>query len=417
MENDKVQVTSSKMGLWAATALVFSGMVGSGILFLPYKMASCGSWGIFSWIMGAIMTYCMFLSFAGVNNYYLKNMSNKNPDIMDFLKLKYCDRNAFLLAFGHFFAMAICASVTALALGNYFLGLFPGSILCAKSIASLSLLLMFFINLISFGAANALNFWLTLAKLLFFLLIAILGVGYASSYKPVFGSPTLLFSGAATTMFAFMGIEFGIFASGSIENPEENVIKATKYGLISASLIFIGVYLAALFIIPDLSLTKTPIYDCSIVLFGKIGAKIIAVVAILSCLTGLNGNLVVQGNSLRNFSKKKHIVNCFDVETSQGFPWRGALTSLTISILIIWFSSLDLEVFAVTFIGVLYTSVVVLDILLNGLAPQSLLAIVSSAIMLCNSFTLPVIIGSAFIYLVGYCIKFFSCKECKKEKI
>lgn len=409
MKDDKVQNVngSQKMGLWSAVALVFSGMVGSGILFLPHTMAYCGSWGFFSWILAGIMTYCMFLSFAGVNKYFLRHSGAvKNPDVIDFLRLRYCNNTSYVLSYGHFAAMVVTGAVTSIALGDYFVGLFPHSVLCVKSVASLSLLLMFVINLLSFGAANALNFGLSLLKLVFFVLISVLGAFYFPTYTPTFKSTSLLFSGAASAMFAFMGIEFGIFASGSIENPEENVIKATKYGLIASSIVFIGVYTATLFILPDLAATNTPVYDCAIVLFGSIGAKIIGVIALVSCLTSLNGNLVVQGNSLRNFAKKGYLPAFFNYETSQGFPWRGGLTSLCMSLAIIWNPFyVDLQVFAVTFIGVLYFAIIILEMMLNGISITSLLALMSNCIMLWNSLVFNVIFVSALVYFAGYLVK------------
>lgn len=407
---------TKKIGLWSAVALVFSGMVGSGILILPSAMGHCGTWGFFSWILGAFMTYAMFMSFAGVNDYYIRNVKNaKNPDILDFLRLRYCHNTSFLLAFGHFAASAVSAAVTSIALANYFLGLTNGFPLCVSSVASLALLLMFIINLVSFGAANIINLWLTITKLIFFLAIAILGMTYFPTYTPHFESVSLMFSGAGITMFAFMGIEYGIFSSGSIENPEVNAIKATKYGLIFASIVFIGVYTAALFMIPDLSATKTPIYDCAVILLGLNGAKIIGVVAVLSCLTTLNGILVVQGNSLRNFSKKQYLFSFFNSETSQGFPWRGALASLFLSLIVIWAPiKMDLTIFSVTFIGLLYSSVVILEMMLNGISSSGLLAIISCGIMLCNV-NIFVIAVVAFVYVIGYLLKYLTAisKEMK----
>lgn len=401
---------SKKMGLSAAVALVFAGMVGSGILFLAHDMNHCGTWGVFSWILGAIMTYCMFLSFANVNDTFLRNNPGiKSPDMLDFLQMRFCATSSFIICLGHFAALTFCASVMALTLGNYFIGLVPGFILCNKSIAALSLLLMFGINVVSFSYANALNGGLNIIKLLFFLGISIFGAMYAPSYTPNFGSISLLFSGAGITMFAFMGIEYGIFAAGSIENPEENVIKATRYGLIAASVVFIGVYVACLFVLNgDLSST-TPVYDASLKLFGDVGAKLVGIVAIFSCLTGLNGNLVVQGNSLRNFSKKSFLPSIFDAETKEGFPWRGALLSLLISMLLILGSDkLDLSIVGVTFIGVLYLAVVLVDCLVNGINLVSLLALISCAIMLCNSFKINILAIAAVFYLMGYGLKFWN---------
>jgi len=56
--------SSGKMGLFGTIALVFSGMVGAGILVLPKKLAVYGSWSFVAWGIAAYMTYCIFPIFC-----------------------------------------------------------------------------------------------------------------------------------------------------------------------------------------------------------------------------------------------------------------------------------------------------------------------------------------------------------------
>ncbi|WP_342261892.1 APC family permease [Alphaproteobacteria bacterium endosymbiont of Tiliacea citrago] len=399
-----------KMSLWQAVAMIFSGMVGSGVLFLPYKMAHCKTWGIFSWFLGAVMSYCIFLSFVGINNYIQDNIGNKTPSVLDFLRLGYNDTVAFLLIFGHFFAMSMSSAVTAISFSDYFFGLFPCYFCSKQLLSSFVLLSIFLLNILSFGAANALNFWLTLVKLLFFLLISMCGAFYYSSYSPCFETSALLFDGAAITMFAFLGIEFGIFASGSIENPKENVIKATKIGLFLSSITFIGIFASCLFILPNLEQTKTPVYDCAIILLGPIGGKIVGSVALLSCLTGLNGRVVVQGNSLQDFSKKKFVSKIFGAKTSQGFPWIGSFFSLLISFGVIWMPfKIELTLFIVVLVGFLYCAIVLSDLLLNGFSLMVLLAIMSCCLMMYNA-NLTVVLAAFLVYFIAYIFKIINSR-------
>lgn len=395
-----------KMDLFQAVAMIFSGMVGSGVLFLPNQMAHCQSWGIFSWCLGSLMGYCIFLSFVGVNDYITENIGNKVPCMLDFLRLGYRENIVFLLVFGHFVAMSMTSAVAALSFSDYFVGLFPEyGCWCGRTLSTIVLLLVFLLNIISFGAANSVNFLLSLLKLAFFLLISILGVSRASTYTPTFGPPTLLFNGAAISMFAFLGIEFGIFAAGSIENPKENVIKSTKIGLVFSSFIFIGIFSACLFVLPDLSKTKTPVYDCAIRLTGSLGGRIVGFIALASCLTGLNGRLVIQGNCLRDFAKKKFVSKIFGAQTAQGFPWVGSFFSLFISFAMIWNPfQVDMTLFIVTLVAFLYCSIVMLNILLNGISIRSLLAVLSCCLMLYN-INLIVILAVAVVYFIGYILK------------
>lgn len=413
----------NKMGLLGTVALIVSGMVGCGILILPKSMAKFGTWGFLSCFLAAYMAYSIFKSFIRVRTKYMNDNVGSNPNIIDFLKMLYCDTTSFLITFGHFTGISASCAAIAYALSQYLIPLITDFQVCdftVMLVAILSLLLVFLINLVSTKLADYLNQSLNVVKVVFFFVIAIIGSFYFRNYNIDFvdgaRSLPLLFLGAATAMFTFMGIEFAIFASDSIAEPHKNIEKGTLIGLIITTLIFFGVYSACSFVIADLANCDTPVSTLALFMFGAIGAKIVGIIAILSCLTSLNGCLMVQGNSFRVFVKKGWLPEKLGKQNESGFPFFGALFSIMLSslwLLLPFLNSELIQTMAVCFIAMVYLAIVLVDLKVSGFKITTLLGLLSSLIMLCQ-INYSVIMIMIVIYASAYLIK--SC-TCSKEVI
>ena len=387
------------LGLWGATALVTSGMVGSGILILPKKMATFGSWSIFGWMLGAIMTYSIATIFGGLS----LNAKNKNANSpIDFIADVFGEDLGFIIAFGYFVAIGISGALTALTIAEYFLPLVSwgdSSILIAIS----SILILFTLNIVSFGSSGSLLTMLTIVKIAFFLLITFAGIPYFVDYKFNFGSVDSLFRSASTSMFAFLGIEFAALSTGSIKDPEKNVMLSTRLGLFFAFLVFLGVHCAVLFTIPDVSMTKTPVLDAGIMLFGESARWLIALVGVISCVTTLNGIIIVEANAIRTFAKKGWVFESLGSLTNQGFPWIGGIIISIFSICSIFLNiNVNLPCFLV---AVVYLFSTFVYISYKKFDLYAFFAIISSLLILYaldwTNFSLMVM-----LYIVAYFIRF-----------
>lgn len=396
------------LGLIGATALVAGGMVGGGILLLPSIMGVFGTWSIFGWMLATLMTYSIAKVFGRLSKTF---KGGDGP--MQYIGETFGSNYGFLAGWGYFFGMCFSGSLVATALGNYALPLIGCDFIPGWMIGSGVIALLFLLNMFSAGSANGLLVVLTFIKIAFFGLIAIVGMKNVGAYQVSFGPATDLFKSASLAMFAFLGVEFASLASGSIKNPEKNVARATNFGLIIASLIFIGVHCAVLFVLPDVSASSRPVYDAAEILFGDIGAILISIVAIVSGLSTLNGMLIVEANTAKAVSVRGWASKNLSKTNKQGFAWVGGLIFCTFTLFILAkpiFSEAVVCILANSLVGMVYLFSTLVDAKKSGWDIHNVLACISSLLILynVNMFVLLVMI---VLYLLGFVFKKLTGKK------
>lgn len=396
------------LGLCGATALVTGGMVGAGILVLPSIMSVFGTWSVAGWLLAAFIAYSIATIFGR-----LSTMFKGGAGPVHYIADTFGPNYGYLVAFGYFLAMCFSGSAIAMTLGDYALPLLG----CADCIPSwlvgyIVALALLGLNMLSSGSANALLVLFTGIKVLFFFAIAAFGCTNFASYQPHFGPITDIFKSSSMAMFAFLGIEFAAAASSSIKDPEKNVKRATTLGLLFSTIAFIGVHCAVMFTLPDAQNSATPVYDTAVILFGNLRwlATAFGLVAIISCLSTLNGIIVVQGSNLKNVADRSWLHKSLGTKTKQGFAWKGGLIFAVLSLLILQtFSKPTMLTLAVSFIAILYLLSCAVDMKKKGVDIYNIMGVVSSLLMLYNVdlYILSLMIG---IYALGFIAKFISKK-------
>ncbi len=399
------------LGLWGATALVTGGMVGAGILVLPSIMSVFGAWSIAGWVLASLIAYSIATIFGRLSKEF-KGGAGPVHYIADTFGPNY----GYFVAFGYFLAMCFSGSAIAMTLGDYALPLI-GCTDCIPSwvIGYAVAIVLFLLNMASSGSANALLVIFTAFKILFFIGIAAVGFGNISSYHPNFGPVTDILKSGSMAMFAFLGVEFAAAASSSIKDPEKNVMKATKLGLLFATIAFIGVHCAVMFTLPDSVASSTPVYDTAVILFGNYVwlAMVFGLVAVISCLSTLNGIIVVQGSNLKNVADRSWLSKSLGVKTVQGFPWKGGLVFCALSLVVLnVFDKPTMLTMANSLVAIMYIASCLVDIKKKGLDIYNVLAFISGLLILYNVnlyiFTLMIA-----IYALGFVVKFINGKVIK----
>lgn len=405
------------LGLWGATALVTGGMVGAGILVLPSMMAMFGTWSIVGWVLTAFMAYSIATIFGRLSKHF-KGGAGPIHYIADTFGAQY----GYLVAWGYATALCFSGSLIATALGNYALPLIGCSVDCvpAWTIGYGFIVLLFLLNMASAGSANALLVVLTALKVVFFIDIAFFGCMNFRNYVVHFGPVTDVLQSASMAMFAFLGIEFAATASSSIKNPEKNVMLATKLGLLFSTIAFIGVHCAVLFTLPDASASSKPVYDTAAILFGSYPwlATAFGLIAVISCISTLNGVVVVQGNNMKNMADKAWLPKVLATKTKQGFPWKGAFVFCIAAFLIMFSNMFDKKTMitmANSLVAIMYLVSCLVDIKKMGWDIYNIMALVSAFLILynVNALMLGMMIG---VYVVGYIVKIISNKIYSRRK-
>jgi len=391
------------MSVYGAALLVAAGVVGTGILVLPSILAVFGSWSIVGWVVAATMAYSIATIFGRLSKSF---KGGAGP--VQYIGETFGHNAGFLASWGYFFAMCCSASCAVIAFGQYALPLLGISV-DPWVIGFIGLVLLFALSCFSSGSANMILFVLTAIKVSIFIILAIIGMKNIGNYNPDFSTPvTDVFRSASAAMFAFLGIEFASLSSGSVVDPEKNIMKATKLGLFFAAIAFIGVHCAVMFALPNPAASSRPVYDTAMILFGSLGAFVVGIIALISCYSTLHGILIVQANTVKNVSDSGWISRWFGTVNKQGFPWKGAAIFIAVVFLVVNSSSEILKfalLMTTSMVAILYLLSCLVDVKKNGWDFHNVFAILSCLLMLYNV-NLVMFISMVIVYLVGFGVKY-----------
>ncbi|MGH9417785.1 MAG: amino acid permease, partial [Terriglobales bacterium] len=243
-----------KLGLFLATMLVASSMVGSGIFLLPATLAGIGSVTTLAWVLATIGA----LIIARV----LGRLSCHRP-----LAGGPCTYAAHALgrAMGFqataIYWLALWTGNIAIALAaiGYLASLFPflartlplalGSIACIWILSAVNLLgprrvcqiesASLFVGLIPVLLVGIAGWW--------WFHPAIFTAGWNQSGEPVGWA---LAHSLAPTFWAFAGVESASIATALIRDPERNVARATYWGVMLAAAVYLAACTAMMGMIP-----------------------------------------------------------------------------------------------------------------------------------------------------------------------
>ncbi|MEY3377156.1 MAG: hypothetical protein RLZZ328_128 [Bacteroidota bacterium] len=180
----------------------------------------------------------------------------------------------------------------------------------------------------------------TILKVVPILLVGIVGLFFFQwdNFLPFNASGTNTVSAitATTTLtfFAFLGIECATIPSGSVENPEKTIARATLLGTFIATAVYILSTVSIMGMIPaaQLKTTVTPFADAATIIWGS-GAKywVSAGVAI-AAFGALNGYILIQGQLPAAIANDQLFPAIFAKKNSKGVPAIGvAISSVLVS--------------------------------------------------------------------------------------
>jgi basic amino acid/polyamine antiporter, APA family len=279
------------IGIFIATALVAGNMMGSGIFMLPATLAakSGPAPSLLAWLLTGIGSIFLALSFAN-----LGSRIPKTGGPYEYSKLAFGDfmgfTNAWLYWNGSWIGnAAIIITVTSFttilvpAIGNnHLLSFIYGSAI-----------LWFFtiVNILGVKKAGKIQTAITIFEvILFIFFIAIASMHFnISNIAPLFpkgkGIETIP-TAAASTLWAFIGLESATIAAGEIKNPEKNIRRSTILGILIVAVIYLSVSFFAMGAMPQAALAKSssPLTDIFAKFLGKGISNVIIAGAIVSVL-------------------------------------------------------------------------------------------------------------------------------------
>jgi APA family basic amino acid/polyamine antiporter len=326
------------LGPWMLTALVAGNMVGSGIYYLPTELASFGSISLLAWVFTACGALSLALVFAK-----LSMVMPKIGGPYAYSREAFGDFVGFQMAYNYWIALWIGNSAIAVAFTGYLGVFFPilhTNHLYAFFVSAGALWAVTLINIIGVRWAGITQLITTILKFTPLILVSFVGLfcmhpQMLPHFNTTGQSNLAALSGAATlTFWAFVGLESATVPAEDVINPKRNIPRATIIGTLIAAAIYIIGTLAVMGQISSeqLAHSNAPFADAARILFGPVGASLIAIGAIVSCFGALNGWTLLQAQIPLAAARDKLFPQFFAKETSSGTPVNGLVfTSILIT--------------------------------------------------------------------------------------
>ncbi len=322
-----MQNKSQKVGLITATSLVVGNMIGAGIYVLPATLAGYGSVTIVGWILSALGAIVLAKIFGN----FSKIIVNKSGGPYTYTREGFGDFIGFLVAWGYWICIWVGNAAIVIALIAALSFFFP--VLETDKVLSVGVGLGFiwffsWINSRGVKESGRIQVITTIIKLLPLVLIILIGAFmFDVNNFPAFnltGESNLATIPlvATLTLYAFLGLECATIPAENIVNPEKIVPKATIYGTMISTVIYIlsTIVLFGMLPVDVLKNSPAPFAEASKLIGGEFAGYFVAAGAAVSAIGALNGWILVSGQIPMATAKDKLFPRIFKKENSKGAP-------------------------------------------------------------------------------------------------
>ncbi len=317
-----------KIGIWTSTSLVMGNMIASAMFMLPATLSSYGSISLIGWVVSGLGAICLALVFSWLSQ--LMPVANGGP--YAYTREGLGDFAAFLVAWGYWLSIWSTNAAIAVAFLSYLTVFFPAlgiNSMFAVGVGLSAIWFLTWINTRGIRDAGAVQVITTILKIAPLLFVTIGGLFYINTenYFPFNSSGTsninAITTTATLTLFAFLGLECATIPSGQVENPEKTVPRATLYGTLAVTLLYIlgTVIIMGVLSPTTLQTSKAPFADAAASMWGEWARYLVAGGAVMSTFGALNGWILMQGQIPAAAAVDKLFPSVLKTENKFGSPY------------------------------------------------------------------------------------------------
>ena len=216
------------------------------------------------------------------------------------------DFAGFLVAWGYWISVWLTNAAIAVAFISYLTVFVPAlgtNSFLAVGVGLSTIWLLTWVNTRGIREAGFVQVATTILKIAPLLLVTFGGIFYihTENYFPFNRSGVSHLSAITTTatltFFAFLGIECATIPSGRVDNPEKTIPRATLFGTLGVTFIYILGTIVIMGVLPPVALqnSKAPFADAASSMWGDWARYLVAGGAVMSTFGALNGWILIQG--------------------------------------------------------------------------------------------------------------------------
>jgi len=283
-----------QLGVWGIWLLAVNSIVGAGIFGVPAGAARLlGAWSPLVFIACGLLLGAVILCFAELASYY----RNTGGPIL-YLGEAFGPLAGFEAGWAFYIARvtAFAANLNLLVASVAFF--WPGAAAGVTRVALIALIvgLLAWVNVIGVRQAMRSIGVLTLLKFLPLVLLVLFGLRYVSPDAfPLASTPfpaTLdIGTAALLVIYAFVGWEAAVVPAGETRDPARDVPRALFAALGVVTVLYVGVQVVAVAVLPDLASSQRPLVEVGGVLFGPAGALLLTAGVVVSVGGNIAGTM------------------------------------------------------------------------------------------------------------------------------
>lgn len=283
------------LGLPQVMLTVIGIVIGSGIFALPaivFAQAQAPGLGLFSWFVGGLMSLA-----AGLTVAELAAAMPRAGGSYVFLTEAYGEVVGFLQGWAQFLAYnSALQAALAMLFTTYLTALIPLSSMAQKVVGLILITILTVINSVGVRFGGMIQVVSTIGKLVPIGLLILVGLPHAqpANFAPLLPTTKSFAAGLAGAvlpiLWAYDGwLNVGMLAE-EVRDPQRNLPRALIGGLAVVTVVYALFNAALIGVIPigSLVLEEKPVVPMAQLLFGNVGAKMIAVGMLISMLGTLN---------------------------------------------------------------------------------------------------------------------------------
>jgi APA family basic amino acid/polyamine antiporter len=327
-----------ELGVFTAIAFAVGNMVGAGVFVLSgLVVATAGPSAILSYLFCGILVTLSALSYAALASIYPEDGGGYL-----FARRMLGPLPGFIAGWSMYISLIIASAFVLLGFGIY-ANLMLGTSIDTRYLALGGLVVLSALNIRGLSEAGRVETGLVVAKIA--ILAGLIVAGFihisASDFSPFFTSGINgMLQGMVMVFFAYIGFQVVALMGGEIKQSSRNVPLATLAAIGIVALIYVGTIIALLSAnLP--SYGSESVFDAALVLFGSIGATIVALGAVFSTLSSANANVIGGSRIIMEMGSEKQVPGRFARLSKGGQPSTSILFGTLLAGVLIIYGNLN----------------------------------------------------------------------------
>ena len=340
--------TRGSLGLPQATALIMGSIVGTGIFTLPGSLAAFGPIAIVAFGVVSIGAIALALMFGSLSK---RTPADGGP--YAYAREAFGDFAGFTNAWSYWITAWAGNAAIVVSWVIYVQALFgwdATNVALSVGIALVGLWVPALINMTGVGSMGAFQLVTTIIKFVPLLVISTVGLFFINvdNFGPFNISGQNAFQAISTAgalaLFSYLGVETAAVAAGKVRDPDRNVPKATIYGTLACTAVYLLSTIAIFGIVGPKALQESsnpgaPFIDAFDAMFGGSWAgKAVAAAAVVSGIGALNGWTMICAEMPYAAAREGLFPKIFAAVTKRNVPWFGIIGSTVLASVFTWIS-------------------------------------------------------------------------------